>query len=119
MEEYSTEYKEELKAEFMELSNLRQKVLDAAGDGPYNAEEQLILSDYEEVLAEYEEVFNGNSLVLKKMPASINKIFKKVCNKFKNRELPAYKREPIYCDNATVTKRQLNVKDYELIKLLK
>lgn len=58
MQQYSEEYKESLASEFMELHELYNKVIEQAGEGPYNEEEQQIISDYEDVCEEYEEVFN-------------------------------------------------------------
>jgi len=58
VQQYSEEYKESLASEFMELHELYNKVIEQAGEGPYNEEEQQIISDYEDVCEEYEEVFN-------------------------------------------------------------
>lgn len=58
MRQYSDEYKESLANEFVELHELYNKVIAQAGEGPYNEEEQQIISDYEDVCEEYEEVFN-------------------------------------------------------------
>ena len=53
MQQYSEEYKESLASEFMELHELYNKVIEQAGEGPYNEEEQQIISDYEDVCEEY------------------------------------------------------------------
>ena len=99
---YSNEYKEDLKEEYKYLKGLYDRVLREAGDGPYTEEEELIISDYNEVCAEYEEVFKNKPHY--KVPL-LEKAYKK-------KELPASKREPVYCDTAIQEKRVINLEDY-------
>lgn len=102
---YSVEYKENLKADYEMLSELYKKVMKQAGNGPYNEEEECIISDYNDVVREYNEVFNGEPYY--KAPP-LNKIREK-------RELPACKRQPIYCDNCTYQVREIDLSAYTRI----
>lgn len=105
MRQYSDEYKESLANEFVELHELYNKVIAQAGEGPYNEEEQQIISDYEDVCEEYEEVFN-------KKPKYKIPFFQKIYSK---RELPASKREPAYCDNISAEIRHFIPENYLLV----
>lgn len=103
---YSDEYKADLKEEYEYLKALYERVMREAGNGPYTEEEELIIADYNDVCTEYEEVFNGKPHY--KVPL-LEKIHKK-------RELPASKREPIYCDTVIQNKRQVDLQEYVKIR---
>lgn len=99
---YSSEYKDDLRDEYKYLKELYDRVMREAGDGPYTEEEELIIADYNEVCSEYEEVFKGKAHY--KVPL-LEKVYKK-------RELPASKREPVYCDTAVQVKRAVDLTEY-------
>lgn len=102
---YSDEYKQNLKADYEMLTELYEKVIKQAGNGPYNEEEESIIADYNDVVREYNEVFKG--VPYHKAPV-LNKIRAK-------KELPASKRKPIYCDNYKYDIRNIDLSLYTQI----
>lgn len=100
MQGYSKEYKEALQNEYDTIKVLYDEVLKQAGNGPYNIEEKQILSDYEDICEEYDMVFATNK-------SGKLRIFKR-----HEKEIPASKRPPIYCDNCVYEKREIIASDY-------